>query len=100
MQEAGDSQGWGSTEGERGPESCLIQEELGAIEVFEQEGARINICLYCEALHSKNQRSLTPGKPMAYSRWPLVPPQAPTLHLYWAEPVTLQFLSSRQGIQL
>lgn len=44
MQEARDSQRWGSTEGERGSESCLIQEELGAIGVFEQEGARINIC--------------------------------------------------------
>ena len=86
--------------GRGGPEPCLTQEELGAIEAFEQEGARINICLYCEALHSKNQGSLTPGKPMAYSRWPLVPPQAPTPHLYWAERLTLQFLSSRGGIQL
>ena len=55
----------------------LIQKELGATEVFEQKGARINICLYCKGLHSKNQGSLTPAKPMAYSRWPLVPHTSP-----------------------
>ena len=55
----------------------LIQKELGATKVFEQKGARINTCLYCEGLHSKNQGSLIPAKPMAYSRWPLVPRTSP-----------------------